>query len=519
MLARLAALRAKRAAAGGPAARRVDPALAAAAAAAGAPTRGTWDVDYALRLREGAGGGGDAGNESGSDEDVVVLPPPAVKLDPAAQREKWRRDMRTQAKVRRGAEEASGVAFGFERCREEREEEEEEEEVVEVEIQGEIEDEDVMLATVVDPDAGSDAESTAEAEAEADGDACADADAEATGDAGADAEEAEGSKVDNADRQDHAQHQSQSLAPTKCVHADKGRAAAEEEVQAESSPAKAPAATAPRPRLDPLPRKTPLSTRPHFVDDQAEDEDGNARDRDSDRDSDRDGEQTAGDPLSPDDVDEAACDPAAAAFHWQWEEREEATKLAAIVSGAGRGRDARRPRNDDNAMDLTDMVASGAVRAGSVGVDGGDCASIVGDHGGDGNEDGEMLDLAKTSTETYVDNMYVEGPRVACDAPGCTSLPPGNLFGADTPAPSPRSGSVCGRRRVCLGTGKTANTATTLRRRVPQWRRGGPRRRRCGRRGTGAPRRPPLCWTPGTCRAAGSWRTPQTTSGTSTARR
>lgn len=86
---RLAALRSRRhhrAAAKAEAARPkcTDPAIAAAAAAAG-PPRQTWDTDFRERLA------GHTGSDDELDE-IVVLPPAPVKLDPIAARVAWRND-------------------------------------------------------------------------------------------------------------------------------------------------------------------------------------------------------------------------------------------------------------------------------------------------------------------------------------------------------------------------------------------------------------------------------------------
>lgn len=94
ILARLAVLRGRRNEVNTKAQRPLDPLLAQLAADVGAPTRGTWDADYAHRLRKI---NAYDGSDSGSEEDVVVLPPPQRKLDPIAQRETWRKQMRSQA--------------------------------------------------------------------------------------------------------------------------------------------------------------------------------------------------------------------------------------------------------------------------------------------------------------------------------------------------------------------------------------------------------------------------------------
>ncbi len=86
---RMAALRARRAARAAESAKAslpksVDPELLAAANAAGAP-RPTWDKDYRERLA------GTVESSDDEDEAIVVLPPPAVKLDPVASRVAWRK--------------------------------------------------------------------------------------------------------------------------------------------------------------------------------------------------------------------------------------------------------------------------------------------------------------------------------------------------------------------------------------------------------------------------------------------
>jgi hypothetical protein len=113
MLARLAELRARREAS---TARPppVDAALAAAAAAIGSPTRGTWDADYLQRLRHPENSRGAALSDVDSDEEeVVVLPPPQVKLDPVAQRTAWRNRMLHEAKQARRASTADRPILGF----------------------------------------------------------------------------------------------------------------------------------------------------------------------------------------------------------------------------------------------------------------------------------------------------------------------------------------------------------------------------------------------------------------------
>jgi hypothetical protein len=103
ILARLADLRARReASAARPPA--VPPELAAAAAAVGSPTRGTWDADYIQQLRCGEDSRRVSRLELDSEEDeVVVLPPPQVRLDPVAQRAAWRKQMMHDAKQARRA--------------------------------------------------------------------------------------------------------------------------------------------------------------------------------------------------------------------------------------------------------------------------------------------------------------------------------------------------------------------------------------------------------------------------------
>ena len=94
--AKLAALRAKRAKQRSAATPLADPELSAAALAVGAP-QVSWDADYKAKLRQGdtiSAPKDSEGSSCLSDEDddaLVVLPPPTRKLNPAAQRQLWRR--------------------------------------------------------------------------------------------------------------------------------------------------------------------------------------------------------------------------------------------------------------------------------------------------------------------------------------------------------------------------------------------------------------------------------------------
>ena len=102
MRSRMAALRARRAARMADAAKaaqpkNVDPELWAAAQAVGAP-RATWDKDYRERLA------GTIESSDEEDEGIVVLPPPAIKLDPIASRVAWRKKQREIAR-----EQAAGL--------------------------------------------------------------------------------------------------------------------------------------------------------------------------------------------------------------------------------------------------------------------------------------------------------------------------------------------------------------------------------------------------------------------------
>lgn len=451
MLARLAALKAKRAAAPGQSARKVDPALAAAAAAAGAPTRGTWDVDYAQRLR------GDTVEVSDdeSDDDVVVLPPPAVKLDPVAQREKWKRDMKKEARGRHAveeeAEEASG--FVFEKLTEDQDEAEGVEEET-VEIDGEIDDEDQLLATNgVGNDVGSDADGDEDGgEGDGQGDETREVVTDGTSrdDGNSEGENgyfafSKGAKVlvdeivaaasggDMDTREEAATGETKSR-----LDPEPSEAGGEENTNATSAGARASvfakaletpkddsvvsedeaptdqkepavestaaASSLSRPRLMLFPKQQAPTTLPNFVDDQAEDEDGEDIDRDSDRDSDAEGEITAADALVPDDPG-ASPEPGAAVFHREWQQREEAAQLEVIANAGRRNSNMNRPRNDDNAMDLTELVASGAVVAASGGAGGDDCGSIAGDHGAGDGSDGELMDFGQTHAENYVEEM------------------------------------------------------------------------------------------------------------------
>ncbi|CDF34942.1 unnamed protein product [Chondrus crispus] len=101
--AKLAALRAKRAKQRSAATPLADPELSAAALAVGAP-QVSWDADYKAKLRQVDTTSTLKDSEgsfclSGEDDDeLVVLPPPTRKLNPAAQRQLWRRRELERAK-------------------------------------------------------------------------------------------------------------------------------------------------------------------------------------------------------------------------------------------------------------------------------------------------------------------------------------------------------------------------------------------------------------------------------------
>lgn len=467
MLARLAALKAKRAAAAGCASRRVDPALAAAAAAAGAPTRGTWDADYAARLR-GAEDGAESDGSDGSDGGVVVLPPPVVRLDPVAQREKWRREMRARARGCGGVEGEgvgevhAGRQDGGEGPDEEDEDVDEDEDEVEEEVvEGEIEDEDQLLVGDVAGE-GDDGEGEGEdrEDAEEDEEEKAEEDAEGdaqTGEPAGGKEEAdpshhvvagdtkEGNSVSAVppsksledpaadgengvrnEREDGPENDSAAEATADASRPEvsasgkaaleggepKDRGAADGSDDAavnsgsRSEPA-SPSAAQPAEKLV-LPCRDAPAVCGEFVEDQAEDEDAADGGRDSDRDSDADGAATAADALVADDA-HAAPEPGAAVFHREWERREDAALLDAVAGGGLRGaaRSGYRPREDDNAMDLTEAVASGAVVAASGGAgEGADGGSVCGDYvGEDGGSEGELMDMSQAHADNYVEEM------------------------------------------------------------------------------------------------------------------
>jgi hypothetical protein len=445
--------------------------------AIGVPTQGTWDVDYARRLRDRAPAV--PGSDSEDDgNDFVVLPPPERRLDPVTQRAKWRKEAFEQAREKNRRDARERDMFNFEQFTEEpepevpdREEEEEDEDVDdedeeehEVEenaeenngedkekVEEELADEQQMLAEIAngtgDDEQGEEVDWEAKYHITGDKDVRTselendakekytqgDADpspAFATVFTKADCVPVDkDSKSKDIVEQIHKSDWETIYRPqstTNDVDDDEDKDKKDDiihenvgsNVAGKVSEANKPASVI---AIAPLQLDKSYVHRSEFLEDQAEDEDG-----DNDCDSDRDSEHDELDRSNPvvgdeekDDADAeaeaAAGGEEAAAFHRHWQKQDEHVALAAIAAGRpiARRNAILRPRRDDNATDLTEFVAAAAAKAASSGetTSSGFVAatiSLASDavHGNDYDEDNEdVLNMAKTSTDNYVDNM------------------------------------------------------------------------------------------------------------------
>lgn len=391
MLANIAKLKARRAMRQEVApTKHVDAALAAAAARVGKPTGGTWDADYARRLRTRAADEGGGASDSESEGELVVLPPRMVKLDPVAQRERWGKEMRRVAR-----EMGQGVG---------EEEEGEEEEGEEMGSEEPVSfDEEALLREVKDEEdnmegagegervgvdekvGGDESHCTEEGVERAEEDGCDSGEivpiAGEEDALGSDALHAKGDAPESAGNDE-------SILPQPLL---------------EESPLTPEASFHSSLRVDAA--KPRVAASAYFVDDQAEEDgdeehSGGACDDNGDEQDFDSANNVEG--IVGDDVEVECSSTAAAALHRKWQEANENDKVAALMAGASSKR-AVVPRSDDNAMDLSEMVACGAVVASSgIPADGG------GDHGvSDKEEVGEIFDMQKSRPEDYVEEMCV----------------------------------------------------------------------------------------------------------------